>query len=56
MKENGERLTGKKVKFGGFVVLRHPIIDPLNEPWLPIIIIVNNLFYVGKKKNIYIHS
>ena len=28
MRENGLWLTGKNANFGGFAVLRHPIIDP----------------------------
>ena len=28
MRENGARLMGKNANFGGFAVLRNPIIDP----------------------------
>ena len=31
MRENGARLTSKKANFGGFAVLRHPIIGPLDS-------------------------
>ena len=31
MTKNGARLTGKKANFGGFSVLRHRIIDPLDD-------------------------
>ena len=32
MREKGSWLTDESANFGGFAVLRHPIIDPLIDP------------------------
>ena len=42
MRENGAWLTGKNANFGGFAVLRNPIIDPLLCYWRVISFLSDN--------------